>query len=338
MVAHARRGRKPPWTWRNCTMRSRGLPPESGPDALPPDAGSGPRDQEDLPLVPAPTTTTTRRPSRRTGPPVVVGIAAALLALALVPATVLAADPPAEIRVASDATWTVTDADASVGPALALPAAAQPVCLNASAPASCPAGATQYGWPGGGWGADLSAIPGAQWIWAPGIDGTTSPADVDAYFFTTTVAVPGTPASGTFWIAADDGAEVFVNGTSVGMSGGPGSLTALDIGSLLVTGSNELTVRGTNGAICGRDCTYQENPGGAVFGSTITYVPAAPEPTDDGGSGPGAGRTPVPTVPPTSTIGSLEGRPGEGATLILLVLAAVLATVALAIRPVGRPR
>lgn len=293
--------------------------PEAAPAAPPPDAGQGPRDQEEPPLVPAPTTT--RRPTRRTGPSVVVGAATALLALALAPATVLAADPPVEIRVASDASWTVTDADASIGPALALPGAAQAVCLNDSYPASCPAGATVYGWPGAGWGADLSGIPGAQWVWAPGIDGSTSPADVDTYFFAKTVTIPGTPTAGTFWVAADDGSEVFVNGTSAGMSGGPGGLTTLNIGSFLVTGTNELVVRGTNGAICGRVCTYAENPAGVVFGGSFTYTPAATPAPDPSPEDPAAA-TAAPTPPPTSTD---PADPATGAALPGLVALALVA-------------
>lgn len=271
--------------------------------------------------------TTTRRPTRRAGTPVVVGAAAALIALALAPATLLAADPPVEIRVASDASWTVTDADAAIGPALTLPGAAQPVCLNASAPAGCPADAVLLGWPGGGWGADLAGIPGAQWVWAPGIDGATSPADVDTYLFAKTVTIPGTPTAGTFWVAADDGAEVFVNGTSAGTSAGQSSLTALDIGSLLVTGANELVVRGTNGLICREDCTYERNPAGVVFGAAISYVPAA-EPTPDPSPDDDVAATAVPTAPPTSTIAVTEGGDAGGSTLAVLAVLALVTALA----------
>ena len=66
---------------------------------------------------------------------------------------------------------------------------AQRVCLNAGAPIPCPSGATLYGFPGPGWTANLSAIPDAKWIWAPGVTGA-SPGDLAWYVFAHNVSIP----------------------------------------------------------------------------------------------------------------------------------------------------
>src|SRR5262249_46468778 len=63
----------------------------------------------------------------------------------------------AQVNVVSDTTWTVSDANGNpLGNA-------QNVCLNATAPSNCPAGATQYGYGGNAWTANLTGIPGATW-------------------------------------------------------------------------------------------------------------------------------------------------------------------------------
>ena len=269
-----------------------------------------------------------RRRGRHPGAVALIGAAIAVLALA--PAA-LAADP--QVTFASGTSWTVEDADAGVGPALALPGAAQHVCLNAGAPATCPGDATLFGWVGSGWSADLSAIPGATWIWAPGIDAATTPADADTYRFVKTVNVPGTPQSGTAWVAADDGAEVFVNGTSAGSASGQNTMTSLDITSLLVEGANEIVVRATNSVQCGQPCTYQSNPAGVVFGGTITYAAAAT-------ATPGGDPTQRPrvTTPPTSTVGSpAERSAGDGGFGAAILASAMAALVVLGMsRRVGR--
>jgi hypothetical protein len=259
--------------------------------------------------------------------------AAAIAALGLAPATGLAADS-VTVTFASGTSWSVEDADPGVGPSLALPGAAQHVCLNAGAPATCPGDATLFGWVGGGWSADLSAIPGATWIWAPGIDAATTPADSDTYRFARTISVPGTPQSGTAWVAADDGAEVFVNGTAAGSAAGQYDLAMLDITSLLVQGDNEIVVRGANNANCGGPCTYQANPAGVVFGGSISYAPTA-TPPPGGTTGPTA--RPRVTNPPTSTV----DRPAAPSTAnalgaVLLGTAAVTLAVLGMSRRVGR--
>jgi hypothetical protein len=279
--------------------------------------------------------TGSRTRHRRCGAAAALAAAAGLLIAALAPGAILAADP-VEITFVSDASWTVTDADASVGPSLSLPGAAQAVCLNASSPGSCPAGATLYGWPGAGWGADLAPIAGAYWVWAPGIDAASSPANDDTYYFTREVTIPGTPVTGTFWVAADDGAQVLVNGTAAGTSGDQSSLTQLDISTLLVSGANSIVVRGTNGTICPSDCPYASNPAGVVFGGTITYTPLpTPEP-----SAPAADATAAPaaTPPPTSTSGAAPAPDAGLPVLVLLALVAGLSALVAVRRPARRTR
>jgi len=273
----------------------------------------------------------TPMPRRRPRAAAAILAGAAVIALAIAPAA-LAAPGDVEITFASDTTWTTTDADAGTGPALTLPANAQQVCLNATAPSPCPDGATQYGWGGGGWATDLSTIPGATWIWAPGIDGSTEPADLDAYFFSRTFAVPGTPTGGSISVAVDDHVEVCVNGTSAGTSGGPG-LATMNLTSLLQSGDNVISVKGINGLICNAVCSYARNPGGVVFGGWITYTPAS-EPT------PAPTATPEPTLaltpPPTSTIGADDAAPAAGGMLVALLAAAVVLTAAATIVRPGR--
>jgi hypothetical protein len=94
-----------------------------------------------------------------------------------------------------------------------------------------------------------------------------------------------------------------------------------------VTGANELVVRGTNGAICGRVCTYTENPAGVVFGAAISYTPAA-TPTPDPSPDDDVAATAVPTAPPTSTSAVTEGSGAGGSTLPVLAALALVTAVA----------
>ena len=81
-------------------------------------------------------------------------------------------------RYVSNTTWHTFTGVQPTGPI----GHAQAVCLDATTPANCPAGATLYDHPGGGWSADLSSIPNALWIWAPGITKDTHPAELAQYF------------------------------------------------------------------------------------------------------------------------------------------------------------
>src|SRR5215469_3901244 len=119
-----------------------------------------------------------------------------------------------DVNILSDSTWSVFDANMTpLGNA-------QNVCLNPTTPANCsvattPPPPTLYGYPLVGWTADLSSIPGAKWIWAPNITGATSPAANAKFTFQTEFYLCGAPTGGTIWVAADNSAEVLLNGVSV---------------------------------------------------------------------------------------------------------------------------
>lgn len=198
------------------------------------------------------------------------------------------------ITLVSDTSWEVFNGDPASGAATSL-GFAQTVCLKASAPLNCPAGATLYGFGGTGWSADLSSIPGAFWIWAPGITGTTAPAENAEFFFARKIQIKGAPTAGTILVAVDDLAEVRVNGNVVGSTGSTtdaslasaaaSSLTSFDITPHLKEGANTITIRGQNGeghfAGC-TNCTYSDHPAGVVFGASITFVAADDDDDDDG--------------------------------------------------------
>jgi sugar lactone lactonase YvrE len=167
------------------------------------------------------------------------------------------------ITFGSDPTWTVLDTGGSdVG-------LAQNVCLGPFQGFSCPPGATGYGYGGGGWTANLNGIPGATWIWAPGITGATSGADSGAYFFRKDFFLAGTPTSGSISIAADNSATVLVNGITAGSVNTQTALSTFDIASYLVAGRNTITIAAQNLPIGCPTCTYQQNPAGVVFGGAI---------------------------------------------------------------------
>ena len=162
---------------------------------------------------------------------------------------------------------------------------AQRVCLNDDAPWPCPDGALRYGFPGWGWFADLAGIEPAAWIWAPDITGDSAPAELASFYFSKTFVLPGYPVRGILYIAADDFAEVRVNGsvvgsvgsvTDIGLAGEAQSyLHEFDLTSFLKPGRNVITIRGQNGppdySGCESPCTYGQNPAGVVFGGSLEY-------------------------------------------------------------------
>jgi len=179
----------------------------------------------------------------------------------------------------SDTGWQVYNADPALGSATSL-GFAQFVCLTSAIPPSCPAGATIYGHSTGGWFADLSAIPGAHWIWAPHINGSTTPAELSQFFFSKTFQLNGTKPFGLISIAVDDFAEIRVNGHVVGSIGSTSDysaatlaqryLTTFNLTPFLTSGTNTLTIRAENGpfGIC-CPSNYTGNPAGVVFGGSF---------------------------------------------------------------------
>ncbi|HKS75136.1 MAG TPA: hypothetical protein VJQ82_18150 [Terriglobales bacterium] len=164
---------------------------------------------------------------------------------------------------------------------------ARHVCLNAAYPMNCPSDATLYGYPGAGWVADLSNIPDATWIYAPGVTGSTSPAQLLKFYFESTFNIPGTPTGGQLYISVDDAAEITVNDEKVALLGSlinlvesqkaQSALHAFNIGGFLVKGENHIRIRQNNGPAWFGNCSVPDNftcnPSGLVFGGYATYMP-----------------------------------------------------------------
>ncbi len=152
------------------------------------------------------------------------------------------------------------------------------VCLNATSPYKCPAAGVNYGKKDGGWGVDRSAIPSARWIWRG--DTVVTGAANQAVLFERSVTLGANP-SGTLYVAADDFAEVLVNGTVVGSTGSltdvttavrsQSALTQLNLTPHLREGVNQIAVRAQNGpwACAPNACTYAHAPAGVLFGGVV---------------------------------------------------------------------
>lgn len=169
-------------------------------------------------------------------------------------------------------------AQAQIGTVASSPAwGGQHVCLNAASPVACPAGATQYGYPFPGWFAPRP--PGANWIWKRGVTGETPGADLATAFFSNTVSGP---ASGLICLAADDFAELKVNGAVVGTVGSTTNAVLAGLAQSLATCfnvtlqsvTNLIEVKGQDGPKsfspfaltgCNPSCKYNENPAGVMF-------------------------------------------------------------------------
>ena len=59
----------------------------------------------------------------------------------------------------------------------------------------------------------------ANWIWAPGINRTTSPAFPADYYFRKQFTLPCRPSAADISVAVDDYAEIRVNGVLAGVTG-----------------------------------------------------------------------------------------------------------------------
>jgi hypothetical protein len=194
----------------------------------------------------------------------------------------------------ADTTTFVSDTSWSVMDALNNPVGnAQYVVLNNAHPTVQPSGATNYGCPPSStWQADVSTIPGAGWIWAPGIIGTSPNASLATYSFSHSFFLGGLPTLGTISLAVDDSASIFVNGNLAGSVGSitdasvayqaQSALTTFNITPYLQSGQNTILISSENGpdsfpGIANSD--YAENPAGLVFGGTISSQgTAVPEP------------------------------------------------------------
>ena len=189
-------------------------------------------------------------------------IKASLLGISLLFFALPAEAQTPTVTFVSDTTWAASDpAGTSLG-------FAQDICLNPTL--SCAS-------------ANLSSIPGARWIWAPGITGTTSPAFPAEFFFSKAFNLPGPPIAGTISVAVDDFAEVFINGTSAGTTGSvtnrslagaaQRALATFNITSFLLQGTNVIRIRAANGPFgCGAG-RYSCNPAGVVFGASLSFPP-----------------------------------------------------------------
>jgi hypothetical protein len=189
------------------------------------------------------------------------------------------------VTFVSGPSWNVSDAaNNPIG-------AAQYVLLSDTSPVVRPAGATIYNPIGSGWNADLSSIPGAGWIWAPGIIGASPNADLAEYSFSKTFDFTGAPISGSISIAVDDMAQVFVNGNSAGTTGSitdqsvafqaQSSLSTFDLTPFLQLGVNTIEIVAQNGPGSfggGPDATYSQNAAGVVFGGSVSFQ-SLPEPS-----------------------------------------------------------
>jgi hypothetical protein len=158
------------------------------------------------------------------------------------------------------------------------------VCVNATTPPNCPSGAVIYRSGGSGWMADTSAFPDAHWIWRGDVEPDAA-ADLQYAVFQKAFVLGAHP-SGSIEIAADDLAEVLVNGQVAASTGSvtdvsvawqaQSTLKLIELGPFLVEGTNTLTVVGQNGpasfagGACS-PCTYATNTAGVVFAGTFTY-------------------------------------------------------------------
>jgi predicted ribosomally synthesized peptide with SipW-like signal peptide len=186
---------------------------------------------------------------------------------------------PTALSFVSNSTWPTYSGRPSMGGKLL--GNAEDVCLSATVPYACPAGGVIFGYPtpNGVWTAPLTNIPGALWIWAPGVTGSTPTTTDQTVYFSKDLYIPAPVVTGTVTIyaAADNYAAVYINGNLVGQvgvygqtsSGTYNSINTITVpGSDFTTGLNRITVEGSN-TPNKYSSVYQGNPAGVVFGGTL---------------------------------------------------------------------
>jgi len=195
------------------------------------------------------------------------------------------APPVTQVEFFSGADWPWFGGDLN-GPDGGSLGMAALVCVTPDTPPNCPVDAGAVSYKSGTaftWTADTSAFPDAHWIWRGDVTPDAS-ADLQIAIFQKSFVL-GTNPAGTIQIAADDFAEVEVNGSDAGTTGSVTDigisdeaqkhLTPFDLGPFLVEGTNTITVIGQNGPTsfnsCTGPCTYAQNQAGVVFGGMLTY-------------------------------------------------------------------
>jgi len=113
------------------------------------------------------------------------------------------------------------------------------------------------------------SVQGGTWIWAPDITRATAPAGDAQYFFYRPITLDAAPTEAFIQVAADNFAEVRVNGIVVGTADSADYPLQFNILPLLTVGTNTITIRARN-STCATPCNYQQNPAGVVFGGAIT--------------------------------------------------------------------
>lgn len=140
-----------------------------------------------------------------------------------------------------------------------------------------------------------ASIPGASWIW--GDPSVGNPASSTTYTFTRDfgwISSLDSIADATLSIATDNTYAVTLNGAAVGSSSNPNNFAAgtqdsFDVRSLIVPGTNRLSITVTNDTLAGAT-TSDQNPAGLLFSLSIDSTdPNCREAPGSGGGG-GGGR------------------------------------------------
>jgi len=215
--------------------------------------------------------------------PRIIGSISIVIGLSLAAVSPAVASGTVRLSFDSQWGWATYSADPAQGGVLLGPS--EEVCLISPPEEDrCTNGGVPYGFPYGGWYVDSSAYPRAHFMWGPHINGTTYPASLAVMAFTRSFYLPGSPVSGSIQIAADDFAEVRVNGISAGTIGSitdiylagdaQSYLHPFDITAYLHSGMNTITVVGQNGPAsypgCPDECKYAQNPAMVIFTGTLT--------------------------------------------------------------------